>query len=365
MLKKTPLYDAHEKHGARFTEFGGWLMPVQYSGLVDEHVTVRTKAGLFDVSHMGEVFVRGPKAVEFLERVTTNNVSRLKDGEAQYSLVLNEKGGVVDDIIIYRLAAAEYLICVNAGNTEKDWAWFQEKNKSIGAELENASAAFGQIALQGPAARAILAAFLGVPAKEVSEASFPAFTFKRVNDLIIAATGYTGEDGCEIFCPARETPAVWEKLMKCGEPFGLKPAGLGARDTLRLEACYPLHGHELTDDISPLCSGLGWVVHFDKDFIGKEALVAEKEKGLPYRLVGLEVAERGIIRGETKLFDGNDEECGWVASGTMTPTLNKAVGLGFVRPKYAAVDTELKAQVRERFLKVRVIKKPFYKRRKG
>ncbi len=367
--RSTPLYDEHKALGARFTEFSGWRMPVSYSGLVDEHLAVRNAAGLFDVSHMGEIFVSGPKASDFLQYVATNDLAKLRDGEAQYSLLLNEKGGVVDDIIIYRIAAENYLLCVNAGNAEKDWTWLNECNKDFGAQLENASQDFGQVAVQGPKARTIVQRYLGNGA-DLSQAAFRPFTFRSMTvqfqsgpaELIIACTGYTGEDGFEIFCPVEQLVELWRELLRAGAEDGLKPAGLGARDTLRLEACYPLHGHEICDDLTPLGAGLGWVINFEKPFLGKDALLREKESGSAARLVGLEVIDPGIVREGARIFSSAGSEIGWVTSGTKPPTVQRSVALGFVPAEFATLGTSLTAEVRGKHLKLKVIRKPFYKR---
>lgn len=365
-LKRTPLFACHQSAGAKLTPFAGWEMPVQYSGLVDEHNTVREKAGIFDVSHMGEITVRGPNAFAFLQYLTSNDVSKLAPGKAQYSLLLNDRGGVVDDIIVYQLAEQDYLLCVNAGNTDKDWEWIQRHNIH-GAEIANVSAQWAQIALQGPVAMTILAQLLRETESELSAAQFPPFTVRSVtwegSEILIARTGYTGEDGVEIFCLAELSPRLWNKLLELGGAHGLKPAGLGARDTLRLEACYPLHGHELSDDITALESGLGWVVKLDKgDFIGRDALAKQKAEGLKRRLVGFELIDRGIVRGEAPVLSPTGERIGMTSSGTMTPTLNRALGLAFVSVEYAAAGTELAAEVRGKPLKIRVAKTPFYKR---
>jgi aminomethyltransferase len=370
-LKRTPLYDCHSRLGAKFTEFGGWDMPVQYAGLVQEHHGVRNSVGLFDVSHMGEITVKGPKALEFLQHVTTNDVSKLVNGKAQYSLLLNEEGGVVDDIIIYKFADADYFICVNAGNTEKDFSWLVKHNAQ-GAELKNVSANYAQIALQGPKARAVLANLLNAKVAEVSIEKFPAFTFQSYLlpniasapvDVIVAATGYTGEDGFELFIAPEFAPALWEKLLACGAEFGIQACGLGARDTLRLEVCYPLHGHEISDDINPLTAGLSWVIKPDKgDFIGRTALLKAKEYGLKSKLVGLEVVDPGIVRADAKLFNSDGEEVGFVTSGTKPPTVNRSVCLGFVPVELSAPESKLFAEVRGKKLLVKVVKTPFYKR---
>ena len=372
-MKRTPLYDNHKRLGARFTEFGGWDMPVQYSGVIDEHTAVRTAAGLFDVSHMGEVTVKGDKALAFLEHVTSNDVSKLVDGKAQYSLLPNEKGGIVDDIIVYRLADNDYLLCVNAANSDKDFAWLTKQNAKFGADLKNVSNDYAQIAIQGPRAVEIFETTVGVPAGSFSLAAMPSFTTKKLipsagalkgKELLVARTGYTGEDGFEIFSSPADAPLLWEALIECGAPHGLKPCGLGARDTLRLEACLPLHGHELTDDRSALVSGLGWVVKLQKgEFIGQPVLAAEKERGLAQKLVGFEVKDPGIVREGAPIFSG-DRQVGVATSGTKTPTVNKAIGLAVVDAAASEVATKLHAEVRGKRLAIEVIKTPFYKRNK-
>ena len=364
-LKRTPLFESHQKLGARFTGFGGWEMPVQYSGLVDEHQAVRTKVGLFDVSHMGEVFVRGKNALQALQYLTSNDVAKLLPGRAQYSLLCNPNGGVVDDIIVYRLKEEEYLLCVNAANTDKDFSWIL-RNNIHHAELEDASKQFAQIAIQGPKAATLLS--LLFPDQSFDLDSFPSFSirscgFRSGATVLIARTGYTGEDGFEIFCQANVGAALWESLFQHGAALGVKPAGLGARDTLRLEACYPLHGHELGDTLSALSCGVGWVVKFDKgEFIGREALFKEKNLGVSRQLCGFEVVDPGIVREGAKLFTKEGREVGWISSGTKPPTVAKAVGLGFVPVELAKIGTELCAEVRGKKLRVAVVKTPFYKR---
>lgn len=368
-LRRTPLFDCHVASRAKFTEFGGWEMPVQYSGLADEHLTVRQFAGLFDVSHMGEITVKGKDALSFLQHLTTNDVSKLVPGKAQYSLLLNEQGGVVDDIIIYMIAEDDYFLCVNAGNSDKDFAWIKKHQKGNVA-VENVSASYAQIALQGPAAIEILAQLCQVDPIAFSLEAFPSFTFESIpvvlNDneasVMCARTGYTGEDGFELFIPAEYGAAVWNRLLEIGEPLGVKPIGLGARDTLRLEVCYPLHGHELTDEIPAVCSAVSWVIKMDKpDFIGKQALLTVKQNGLPYKLVGLAVTGRGIVRHDSKLFS-DAQEVGWVTSGTIPPTVNRAVGLGFVPESLSKIGTALTAEVRGKKVAVEVIKTPFLKK---
>ena len=367
-LKRTPLYDCHKECGGKFVEFGGWEMPVQYSGLVDEHHTVRQNAGLFDVSHMGEIFVSGSKAFDFLQAITSNDVSKLVDSKAQYSLLLNEEGGVVDDIIVYRLEEELYLLCVNASNADKDFDWLV-KNNSQGAVLENKSSEYSQIAIQGPKAAKIAAKCFSLSEEEFSLDSFPSFTvsMKKASfssgEFLFARTGYTGEDGFEVFCSNEDAATLWNLLLEAGQEDGLKPCGLGARDTLRLEASYPLHGHELLDDRSALESGVSWVVKFKKgDFLGSQALKSQKDKGLSSKLVGVEVLERGIVRHDTPLFSKDGDEVGLVTSGTKTPTLDKAIGIAYLKNEFSEPGTELEAEVRGRRLNVSVCKLPFYKK---
>jgi len=346
-------------------------MPVMYSGLVEEHVNTRQQAGLFDVSHMGEIFVSGDKALSFLDLVTCNDVKRLNVGQAQYSLILNERGGVVDDIIVYRLEEKRYLLCVNASNVEKDYEWLISKN-STGAQIENLSSQYAQIAIQGPKAVIIAAAALDLPEAEFAIANFPSFSVSTKYSsrpglekapLLFARTGYTGEDGFEIFCPADRAAALWETLIEFGSSMGLKATGLGARDTLRLEACLPLYGHELRDNITVLESGMGWAVKLNKgEFIGREALVAAKEQGLAQKLVGLEVLEPGIIREGALIFNADGKELGFVTSGTKPPTVAKAIALAFVPSGAAALGSEFFAEVRGKRLKTCVIKTPFFRR---
>ncbi len=344
-------------------------MPVQYSGVIDEHRTVRNAVGLFDVSHMGEIAIRGPQAYSFLQFITSNDVSKLTPGKAQYSFLLNHAGGVVDDIIVYQLADEDFLLCVNAGNTPKVFTWLTD-NLRLKADIENVSHEYAQIAIQGPKAVALLAAWAKTDMGEFSLEKFPSFSIRTGRDfgipyqgVLIARTGYTGEDGFEIFSISHDGLGIWRELLTVGEQFGVKPAGLGARDTLRLEAALPLHGHELRDDLNALSSGLAWVVKFEKgDFLGREALDREKNLGLKSKLIGFEVCEQGIVREGTKLYSTTGEEIGFASSGTKTPTLNKAIGLGFVRTEFTKVGTEIRARVRERELTLRVIKLPFYRK---
>ena len=362
-LRRTPLYSAHLELGGKMVPFAGWEMPVQYpTGIIAEHTAVRSAGGLFDVSHMGEFEVTGPDAVAALNRITCNDVAALADGRAHYSAFLNEKGGVVDDIIVYRYSPQRFLICVNAGNTAIDYAWC--KSKLTGeVVLKDRSAEFGQIAIQGPQAVKLCARL----AKGVDLLTLPTFSFAEVTvqgvPVIAARTGYTGEDGYEFFIPWAKTSEIWSLLVKEGKGVGCIPAGLGARDSLRLEAALPLHGHELSQEISALTSGIGWVVKFAKEsFIGKEALLREKEKGLSQKLVGLVIEGGGIVREGVVLVSSSGTTIGKTTSGTKTPSLEKPIALAFVDSAHAVPETMVKAKVRDKLVDCRIVKPPFYKR---
>jgi aminomethyltransferase len=358
-MNHTPLYAAHQALGARFVDFGGWEMPVQYTSIIDEHHAVRQRAGLFDVSHMGEIELRGPHAIAVAQELTVNDLGRLRDGQAQYSLLCRPSGGVVDDIMVHRMSAERVLLCVNAANTDKDVAWIAEHRN--GAEVINRSAEFALLALQGPRATEILGALTRLPLSQIQ-----AFAFGegRVSgrQALVAHTGYTGEDGWEIYCAPGDARTLWDALLDAGRRFDIRPAGLGARDTLRLERALPLYGHELTDETTPLEAGLGWAVRFAKpSFIGRDALRQQRERGLTRRLVGLELTAPGIPRqGYPTVHDG--AAVGTVTSGTKSPTLGKAIGLGYVASTLGAVGTQLGVDIRGRVIGARVVHLPFYKR---
>lgn len=344
--------------------FAGYMLPVRYSSLRAEHEAVRNDAGLFDVSHMGELFVEGKDALDYLQYITCNNVAKLKIGRAQYSALLNDRGGVIDDIIVYALAENRFLLCVNASNVAIDFAWCRQHAKEFDVRVEDQSKQFGQVALQGPKAVEILKSLPDLD-KRVLELTY--FSVLELDSpygrIIVARTGYTGEDGFEIFVPNDNIVPLWNDIIASGSPLGLLPCGLGARDTLRLEACYPLHGHELSPDISALESGLGWIVKFGaKDFIGKEALLAEKQRGVKRTLCGFFVTGKGLVREGTLLEDASGVVQGEVTSGTLTPTLNRSLGLAFVPAHLAKPGTELQAQVRGRSVAVLITETPFYQR---
>jgi aminomethyltransferase len=358
-MKRTPLYDAHRSLGARMTDFAGWEMPVQYGGIIEEHLAVRGRAGLFDVSHMGEIEVRGPAALAACQHLTSNDVARLRDGQAQYTLLLLDGGGVVDDVVVHRLSATRFLFCVNAANAERDFAWMRERAGA--AEVVDRSAEYAQLALQGPRATAILGRLTRLDLDRIARFHFAEGAVAGANALV-AHTGYTGEDGWEIYCPPPAAPALWDAILNEGRVEGVLPAGLGARDTLRLEAALPLYGHELTEDTTPFEAGLGWVVRPDKgEFIGRDALLRRRAAGPRRRLVGLALAEPGVPRaGYRILLDG--APIGAVTSGTKSPSLGKGIGLGYVERAEMDPGTAVGVEIRTRNVAAHVVALPFYRR---
>ncbi|KAA0253081.1 glycine cleavage system aminomethyltransferase GcvT [Acidobacteria bacterium ACD] len=357
---RTPLHDRHRSLGGRLVEFGGWEMPVQFSGLVDEHVAVRTRAGLFDVSHMGEIRVRGPRALEVVQRLTTNDAAALVDGKIQYSAFLTERGTFVDDLLTYRIAADDYFLVVNAGNTPKDVAWAKAQAVD-GGTVEDQSPQWAQIALQGPRSVEILQPLTEVP---LAPMGYYHFALGKVVGVpsIVSRTGYTGEDGFEVYCPPDDAPRVWDAILESGRPFGCVPCGLGARDTLRLEAKMALYGNDIDDTTTPWEADLGWIVKMKKgDFIGRDALERQKAAGVARKLVGFEVTGRGIARhGYPLTAEGGG--AGVVTSGTQTPTVGKAIGLAYVPAEKTAVGTPLVIDVRGKGVPAVVVPTPFYKR---
>ncbi|HEX4925397.1 MAG TPA: glycine cleavage system aminomethyltransferase GcvT [Bdellovibrionales bacterium] len=357
-IQKTPLHDEHERLGGRMVEFAGWHMPVEFEGLRAEHQTVRENVGLFDVSHMGEIWVRGPKSLETLQWLTSNDVSKLEANKAQYSLLTNEKGGIVDDIYVYCLKPNElYLVCVNAANVDKDFHWMVDHNR--GAEIENESAAWAQIAVQGPKARALVGEIFGQRMTSLKRNDFVVTTYDLEN-CIVACTGYTGEDGFEIFVPNASAVTLWRMLLRTGEKFGCKPIGLGARDTLRTEMKFSLYGHEIDDTTNPIEAGLGWVVKPQKgEFLGKSPIVEAKEKGATRKLVGFKMIDKGIPRAGYPLLTFDKKPAGTVTSGTLSPSLNEGIGIGYLPANMAGEGTEFYVDIRGRALKAKVVKTPF------
>ncbi|MDQ0218341.1 glycine cleavage system aminomethyltransferase GcvT [Peribacillus cavernae] len=364
-LKRTPLHGVYREAGGKTIDFGGWELPVQFSGIKDEHETVRTKVGLFDVSHMGEIEVKGPESIAFLQRMLTNDVLKLKAGGAQYTAMCYENGGTVDDLIVYKKSEGDYLLVVNAANIEKDYNWLQT-NVVEDVELNNISSEIAQLALQGPAAEKVLQKLS--KNTDLSEIKF--FTFKENVDLngkdaLVSRTGYTGEDGFEIYCKAEDGPVLWRELLEAGKEEGIQPIGLGARDTLRFEANLALYGQELSPDITPIEAGIGFAVKTDKeaDFFGKAVLSEQKEKGAPRKIVGIEMIDRGIPRhGYPVYADG--ELIGEVTTGTQSPTLKKNVGLAILKKEYTEIGAEVEVEIRSKRIKAKVAATPFYKRAK-
>ena len=364
-LKKTPLNEVHRALGGKMVDFGGWDMPVQYkAGVIEEHMATRTRAGLFDVSHMGEIWVEGPDAIPFVNRITTNDVTKLVDGQAHYSALPNENGGVVDDLLVYRFNDKKLLLVVNASTTDKDWEWItSHKSEDDDVALTNASVSYCQIAIQGPKAIGILQKLTDT---NLDEIKYYHFTIGYVDGVesIISRTGYTGEDGFEVYAPSEYAPQLWEKMLETGTGEGILPCGLAARNTLRLESAMSLYGHELGDDITTLEANLGWITKLQKgDFVGRDKIAELKENGLKRKLVGFEMKEPGIARDGYDIYVGEDK-VGTVTSGSPAPFLKKNIGLAFVPPEFANVGQELRIDVRGKRLAAEVVPTPFYKRQK-
>jgi aminomethyltransferase len=360
MPQRTPLYQCHVRAGARLVEFAGWEMPVQYEGLLAEHEAVRTRVGLFDVSHMGEVIFRGPKAQEALSKVFTNDLGKVADGQAQYGCLCRDSGGIVDDVVVYRRAADDFLVCVNAGNRQKDFEWLA--GHAGGADVSNESDAWAQLALQGPKAAQLLQRLTKVNLSQMRSYRFAPGEVAGI-PCLVARTGYTGEDGFELFCESSKGAALWDKLLDAGKPEQLQPAGLGARDSLRLEMAYRLYGSDMDDTTTPLEAGLAWVVKLDKgEFVGREALLRQREQGLARKLVGFTLTDPGIPRhGYGVLQDGR--KVGDVTSGTKSPSLGTSVGLAYVPTALAAEGSTFAVEIRGRAAAARVVKTPFYLRK--
>jgi len=359
-VKKTPLYDTHVALGGKIIDFGGWALPVQYSSILNEHHAVRNAAGLFDVSHMGEILIEGSGAQEFIQQMITNDISKMSPGRIVYSPMCYRNGGTVDDLLVYQLDTNRYLLVVNASNTQKDYEWLRDNCNTKDLAIKDVSADYGLIAIQGPASQKILQKLISIPLEEIRFFRFVDNVEVAGVKALISRTGYTGEDGFELYVSSDQTVKLWEEIMEAGANEGLVPAGLGARDTLRFEAALPLYGQELSPNISPLEAGLDRFVKLNKqDFIGKDALVEQSEEGLKRKLVGFEMIDRGMPRTGYKVqADGKD--IGFVTSGGLAPTLKKNVGLALVRIQYSNLQDEFFIQVRGKSLKARVISTPFY-----
>jgi aminomethyltransferase len=364
-LKKTPLNESHRELGGKMVDFGGWDMPVQYAaGVIAEHLATRERAGLFDVSHMGEIWVEGEDAIKFVNRLTTNDVTKLVDGQAQYSALTNEEGGVVDDLLVYRFDVDKLLLVVNASTTDKDWEWITTHIEDEKITLTNASSDYCQIAVQGPKAVEIAQQLTDVNLSEIKYYHFTVDTFDGV-DAIVSRTGYTGEDGFEIYANKNHAEQIWNNFLETGAEHGILPCGLAARNTLRLEAAMSLYGHELSDTISPFEANLGWICKLNKgDFIGREPMARLKEEGLKRRLVGFEMIDKGIARDEFDVYVG-DRKVGVVTSASPAPYLKKNIGLAFVPDEFAKTGQEITIEVRGKKLAAEIVPIPFYKREKS
>lgn len=366
-MKHTAFTKFHEEMGAKMVPFAGFYMPVQYEGLIAEHLTVRKGVGVFDVSHMGEFWVKGPRAFDFVQYVTSNDVAALYDGKVQYSCFPNGKGGIVDDLLVYRVNPETYLLVVNAANIDKDWAWCTSHagkfGLTVGKDLYNASDEIAQLAVQGPLALKAMQKLTDTTITDMEYYTFKKLKFAGVNDIILSTTGYTGSGGCEIYMANEDADKIWKAVFEAGEEFGIKPIGLGARDTLRLEMGFCLYGNDINDTTSPLEAGLGWITKFNdaKDFVDKQYMLDQKAAGLKKKLVGFEMIDKGIPRQHYPICDSTGNHIGEVTSGTMGPSLNIAVGMGYVPTALSKPDSEIFVEVRGKLLKAKVVKLPFYK----
>ena len=359
-MKDIQLSEVHKSLGAKMVPFAGYNMPVQYEGVNIEHETVRNSVGVFDVSHMGEFLIEGPNALDLIQAVTSNDASKLTVGKAQYSCLPNEDGGIVDDLIVYRVKDETYLLVVNASNIEKDWDWISSKN-TFGAEMKNISDNYSLLAIQGPKAVEAMQSLSSHDLSAIPFYSFIVGDFAGIDYVIISATGYTGSGGFEIYCKNSEVEQVWNKVMEAGKDFGIKPIGLAARDTLRLEMGYCLYGNDIDDTTSPIEAGLGWICKFNKEFTNSKALEAEKIAGPQNKLIGFQLNERGIPRHDYEIVDGDGNIIGRVTSGTMSPSLGIGIGMGYVPKEYASVGSSIGIQIRKNIVPATVVKLPFYK----
>jgi aminomethyltransferase len=361
-MKQTIFYEKHKALGARIVPFAGFEMPVEYTGVNDEHNVVREKVGLFDVSHMGEFWVKGPNATELLQRVTSNDVTKLTIGKAQYSCFPNGKGGIVDDLLVYKYSNDKYFLVVNASNIEKDWEWLNKQN-SVGAETENASDKISQLAIQGPKALPLLQKLTDIDLTTIPYYGFKVGPLAGVGEVIISATGYTGSGGFELYFYNSDGEKIWNRIMEAGKEFGLQPVGLAARDTLRLEMGYALYGNDIDDTTSPIEAGLGWITKFveGKNTIDKALLLEQKNKGVSRMLIGFEMTEKAIPRHGYDIVDATGKNIGIVTSGTMSPTLKKGIGMGYVTVPFSAAGSDIYINIRNKNMKAKVVSLPFYK----
>jgi aminomethyltransferase len=359
-MKNTALTQIHAGLGAKMVPFAGYNMPVQYVGINAEHDTVRKAVGVFDVSHMGEFIVKGEKALDLIQRVTSNDASKLYDGKVQYSCLPNQNGGIVDDLLVYRIDEKTYMLVVNASNIEKDWDWICKFNTG-GVDIKNISDRTALLAVQGPKAADALQSLTDIDLGSMEYYTFKKGKFAGIDNVIVSATGYTGAGGFEIYFDNEHAEFIWNEVFKAGEPFGIKPIGLAARDTLRLEMGFCLYGNDIDDTTSPLEAGLGWVTKFNKEFTNSEALQQQKQAGVERKLIGFEMIDRGIPRHDYQIVDAEGNIIGRVTSGTQSPSLQKAIGLGYVKNEFAKEGTEIYISIRDNKVKAKVVKPPFYK----
>ena len=358
-MKRTALYQEHIDLGAKMVDFAGFEMPVQYSGINNEHLAVRERVGLFDVSHMGEFSLKGEKSLALIQKITSNEASKLENGGVQYSALLNENGGIVDDLLVYKIKENDYFLVVNASNIDKDWSWISQNNTD-GAETKNLSNKLSLLALQGTKAMEVLKKLTSVDLASLKYYHFTFGTVAGIDNVLISNTGYTGSGGFELCLPNKQAQKLWAALLKEGEEQGILPCGLAARDTLRLEKGFCLYGNELDDNTTPIEAGLGWITKLDKgDFLGKEILTRQKSEGVSKKLIGFELIDRGVPRHLYKVFDSQNNEIGGVTSGTMSPMKKIGIGMAYVKPEFSKIGTEIFIEIRDKKLKARVVKMPF------
>lgn len=360
-MKSTALVNKHIALGAKMVPFAGYNMPVQYEGVNAEHETVRNAVGVFDVSHMGEFLLTGENALALIQKVATNDAATLTIGRAQYSCMPNGKGGIVDDLIIYRMKEEQYLLVVNASNIEKDWNWISSHN-DLGVEMKNLSDDYSLLAIQGPKAVEAMQSLTSIDLAAINYYHFEVADFAGIEHVIISATGYTGSGGFEIYCKNSEVEQVWDRVFEAGASFGIKPIGLAARDTLRLEMGFCLYGNDIDDTTSPIEAGLGWITKFTKDFTDAALLKGQKETGVTRKLIAFEMIERGIPRHDYRILDLNGNVIGKVTSGTMSPSMKIGIGMGYIETAFANLETEIAIEIREKGVKAKVVKLPFYKK---
>ncbi len=360
-MKNTPLTNTHIALGAKMAEFAGYNMPISYKGIKEEHLQVRNAVGMFDVSHMGEFILEGENALDLIQKVTSNDASKLVDGQAQYSCLPNDKGGIVDDLLVYKIADDKYMLVVNASNINKDWNWITSHN-DMGVKMTNISDDTSLLAVQGPKAAETLQKLTSVKLSEVPYYHFSVGDFAGCKDVILSATGYTGAGGFELYIPNESAVTVWNKIIEAGQEFGIQPIGLGARDTLRLEMGFCLYGNDIDDTTNPIEAGLGWITKFTKSFIGDQYAKDLKENGAKKKLVGIQMIDRGIPRHGYEITDASGNKIGIVTSGSQTPSLNVSIGIAYIDVPNNKLDTEVFVKIREQLVKAKVVKMPFYQK---